>query len=85
MDFLASEQDKLKWISEGLSSDQLSFENAVIMLESWFHPLLIDPSGVALNWLKNHFSSNNLEIISQRHTKLQTTVELAVRLELESF
>ncbi|KAK6637824.1 hypothetical protein RUM44_008246 [Polyplax serrata] len=79
MEFLASEQDRLKWITEGLSADRMSYENAVVILESWLHPFLIDPTGMAANWLKNHFANKNLEILSQHSPKLQIAVEFAVR------
>lgn len=79
MEFLASERDRLKWVSEGLSSDQLSLENAVVILEAWLHPLLIDPNGMATIWLKNHFADKNLEVLPQDSPKLQTAVEFAVR------
>lgn len=79
VDFLSTERDKLKWVSEGLSSDQLSVENGVIILESWLRPCLVDPNGTATTWLSNHFVDKNVEVVSQHNPRFQTTLELAVR------
>lgn len=79
IDFLCTEHNKLKWLSEGLSSDQLSIENGVIILESWLRPYLIDPNGIAASWLKNHFSDKNVEVVSQHNPRFQTNLELSVR------
>ncbi|KAL0047749.1 hypothetical protein WJX82_010930, partial [Trebouxia sp. C0006] len=41
--FLASETEQLTWKTQGLAHDALSAENAVIILQSWRPPLILDP------------------------------------------
>uniref|UniRef100_T1IHY1 Cytoplasmic dynein 2 heavy chain 1 n=1 Tax=Strigamia maritima TaxID=126957 RepID=T1IHY1_STRMM len=77
--FLSSEREQLTWRNEGLPSDELSMENAVVILQSALRPLLIDPSSVATEWLKKHLQSGKLEIINQQDTNFIRTLELAVR------
>ncbi len=42
--FMCGESEVLTWQSRGLPSDQLSVENAVVILNSTAMPLIIDPS-----------------------------------------
>ena len=40
-----------QWHIEGLPMDPFSIENAIIMEESRFHPLIVDPQGQGRDWL----------------------------------
>ena len=40
-----------QWHIEGLPADSFSVENALIMEESRYQPLIIDPQGIAREWL----------------------------------
>ena len=52
---LSSESTMLTWKSEGLPADQLSMENALVILSSEHSvPFIVDPSTSATQWLKNH-------------------------------
>ena len=42
----------LTWKAEGLPSDDLSVENAVVLLHTQQVPLVIDPSAQAAEWLR---------------------------------
>lgn len=44
----------LTWKAEGLPSDDLSVENAIVLLHTQQVPLVIDPSAQAAEWLKKH-------------------------------
>ncbi|KPP72256.1 cytoplasmic dynein 2 heavy chain 1-like [Scleropages formosus] len=77
--FLCSESEQLIWKSEGLPSDDLSMENALVILQSCACPFLIDPSSRATEWLKTHLKESRLEVISQQDSNFMTSVELAVR------
>uniref|UniRef100_A0A8C5PRQ6 Dynein cytoplasmic 2 heavy chain 1 n=1 Tax=Leptobrachium leishanense TaxID=445787 RepID=A0A8C5PRQ6_9ANUR len=64
--FLSTESEQLIWKSEGLPSDELSIENALVILQSQVCPFLIDPSSQATEWLKCHLKESRLEVINQQ-------------------
>ncbi|XP_067663541.1 cytoplasmic dynein 2 heavy chain 1-like isoform X1 [Haliotis asinina] len=84
--FLSTESEQLIWKGEGLPSDDLSMENALVILQindlpvgSSLRPFLIDPSSRATEWLKTHLKENRLEIVNQQDANFSTVLELAVR------
>uniref|UniRef100_A0A3Q3WZD5 Cytoplasmic dynein 2 heavy chain 1 n=1 Tax=Mola mola TaxID=94237 RepID=A0A3Q3WZD5_MOLML len=77
--FLCSESEQLIWKSEGLPSDDLSMENALVILQSVACPFLIDPSSRATEWLCTHLKQHRLEVINQQDKNFMTSLELAVR------
>ncbi|MEQ2260911.1 Cytoplasmic dynein 2 heavy chain 1, partial [Xenotaenia resolanae] len=77
--FLCSESEQLIWKSQGLPSDDLSMENALVILQSVACPFLIDPSSRATEWLRTHLKEQRLEVINQQDNHFMTSVELAVR------
>uniref|UniRef100_A0A8C4HES0 Cytoplasmic dynein 2 heavy chain 1 n=1 Tax=Dicentrarchus labrax TaxID=13489 RepID=A0A8C4HES0_DICLA len=64
--FLCSESEQLVWKSQGLPSDDLSMENALVILQSVACPFLIDPSSRATEWLCTHLKQHRLEVINQQ-------------------
>ena len=79
--FMKSESEMLKWKSEGLPADDLSMENAIMLLHSNKTPLIVDPSTQATEWLKLHLkeSGSTLEILNQQDPKFVTQLELSIR------
>uniref|UniRef100_A0A3Q4HAW8 Cytoplasmic dynein 2 heavy chain 1 n=1 Tax=Neolamprologus brichardi TaxID=32507 RepID=A0A3Q4HAW8_NEOBR len=77
--FLCSESEQLIWKSQGLPSDDLSMENALVILQSVACPFLIDPSSRATEWLCTHLKQHRLEVINQQDNNFMTSLELAVR------
>ncbi|ESO93665.1 hypothetical protein LOTGIDRAFT_209197 [Lottia gigantea] len=84
--FLSTESEQLIWKSEGLPSDELSMENALVILQvnnlpvgSSLRPFLVDPSSRATEWLKNHLKDSRLEVVNQQDANFNTALELAVR------
>lgn len=77
--FLSTESEQLKWKAEGLPSDELSMENALVILQSTLRPFLVDPSSRATEWLKAHMKDSRLEVINQQDANFTTALELAVR------
>ncbi|THD25188.1 Cytoplasmic dynein 2 heavy chain 1 [Fasciola hepatica] len=77
--FLTTERELLAWRNQGLPSDRLSGENAVVILETNMCPLIVDPSSRAVNWLKSHLKDQHLEVVNQQSSNFTTTLELAVR------
>ncbi|XP_064610087.1 cytoplasmic dynein 2 heavy chain 1-like isoform X3 [Liolophura sinensis] len=77
--FLSTESEQLTWKAEGLPSDDLSMENALVILQNSLRPFLVDPSARATEWLKAHLKENRLEVIKQQDANFTTSLELAVR------
>ncbi|XP_052794024.1 cytoplasmic dynein 2 heavy chain 1-like isoform X3 [Mya arenaria] len=84
--FLCTESEQLIWKSEGLPSDDLSVENAIVILQindfaagSTLRPFLVDPSSRATDWLKSHLKDSRIEVINQQDANFSTSLELAVR------
>ncbi|KAL3878520.1 hypothetical protein ACJMK2_030860 [Sinanodonta woodiana] len=77
--FLSTESEQLIWKSEGLPSDDLSVENALVILQCTSRPFLVDPSSRATDWLKKHLKENRLEVVNQQDGNFTTALELAVR------
>ena len=77
--FLSTESAQLLWKREGLPSDDLSMENAMVILQGEQCPFLIDPSQRATEWLRTHLKESRLEVISQHDSNFTTALELAVR------
>tara|TARA_B110000091_G_scaffold199866_1_gene230119 strand:- start:810 stop:8225 length:7416 start_codon:yes stop_codon:yes gene_type:complete len=72
---MSTESEQLKWKAEGLPSDALSMENAMVILapsgKGNGHgrtpkrvPFIIDPATTATNWLKTHLASNESVVTS---------------------
>ncbi|OII74519.1 dynein heavy chain [Cryptosporidium ubiquitum] len=63
VDYLSKPSERLLWQSYGLSTDDLSVENAIIIKRHIRYPFIIDPSGYATSFLlemnKQNFNSSN--------------------------
>uniref|UniRef100_A0ABD2XKY5 Dynein heavy chain, cytoplasmic n=1 Tax=Trichogramma kaykai TaxID=54128 RepID=A0ABD2XKY5_9HYME len=80
IELLISERDKLQWRAQGLPADTESFVGACRSLRGVLTPLFLDPSGVAVSWLKsNQGGSGGLETTRPGDPRFLTSVELAVR------
>ena len=77
--FMASESEELTWRSEGLPSDPLSVENAVVILNSTSAAYLVDPASTGSEWLKTNLKDQRLVVCNQQDTDFTTSLELAVR------
>lgn len=42
-------------------------------------PVLVDPTSSAVNWVKRHMKTKNIESITQNSPKFRGTLELAIR------
>eukprot|EP00796_Vickermania_ingenoplastis_P008408 gene8408-5889_t len=79
--FLRTEGELLQFKAEGLPGDDLSMENAVVVLESLRTPLVIDPANRAIEWVRQHLISRNtvVEMTSMHDERFTHTLELAIR------
>lgn len=50
-EFFVDHSIKGRWSNEGLPSDDLSIQNAIMVERSSRYPLMIDPQGQALQWI----------------------------------
>lgn len=71
----------LTWKKEGLPADNLSMENAIMIMNSTRTCLVIDPSTQASEWLKTSIKkqSDNVEILNHQDPKFNTNLELSIR------
>ena len=51
--FMVDEATVGEWALEGLPSDDLSIQNAIMVTKSSRYPLMIDPQGQAVRWIKS--------------------------------
>jgi dynein heavy chain 1 len=58
---LSTGRQRVQWESEGLLGDQLSLENGVILEHAVRFPLLIDPSGNAINFLMKKLEKRKIQ------------------------
>src|SRR4051812_2255015 len=77
---MSTESQTIKLNSEGVPRDSFSLENSLMVFNTARTPLLIDPNGNGLEWLKRHFSQvKDLEIVNQNDTNFNTVLETAVK------
>ena len=78
LDLLSDENSNARMISEGLPSDQVSLENGAIVANCKRWPLIIDPQGQGIKWLKRK-EEGNLDVVQVTQKNWLKTVENAVR------
>eukprot|EP00392_Amoebophrya_sp_AT5.2_P018141 g18610.t1 len=78
-DYLATTADRFKWVSNGLPDDELCVENAVIIGNYQRYPLIMDPSGQALAWLKTEYKKKDIHVTSFLDPKFYKILESGVR------
>jgi dynein heavy chain 1 len=76
---LSQASNRLKWQSQGLPGDQLSLENGVILDSCIRFPLVIDPSGSAIEWLMEKYKEERIQKTSFVDKAFMKTLAGAVR------
>ena len=78
--FLSEESEIMEFVSEGVPSDKLSIENALISVHSLKSPLILDPNYSISQWLVHKFKKDKqVEFISSQEKKIVSVLELGIR------
>ncbi|KMQ91499.1 cytoplasmic dynein 2 heavy chain 1-like protein [Lasius niger] len=75
---LVTERERLLWRAQDLPADTSSLIAACRVLKGPLVPIFLDPSGVAVSWIKRNIGTR-LEITQPENSKFLTALELAVR------
>jgi dynein heavy chain len=67
------------WGIQGLPSDQLSVENAVLVTRTRRWPLMIDPQGQANRWIRAKERENKLRVLRPNETHFLRTIINCIR------
>lgn len=78
LDLLSDNNSNARMISDGFPSDRISLENGAIVANCKRWPLIIDPQGQGIKWLKRK-EEGNLDVVQVTQTNWLKTVENAVR------
>jgi dynein heavy chain len=76
--FMVDESTIGDWTLEGLPSDELSIQNGIMVTRSSKWPLLIDPQGQGLQWLKQRETVNGLKVTQLIDKKFRNVLEDAM-------
>jgi dynein heavy chain 1 len=76
---LSTAAQRLAWQAEGLPGDHLSLENGVILDHGTRFPLVIDPSGQAIDFLMNKHKNEKIQATSFLDKAFMKTLAGAVR------
>ena len=79
VEYLSSVDARLKWSANSLPTDDLCFENAVILSKFNRYPLIIDPSGQALEFLRNEYKDRKIMVTSFLDSSFLKNLESALR------
>ncbi|WAR21987.1 DYH2-like protein [Mya arenaria] len=80
--FMAKPTNVRDWNIQGLPSDSFSTENGVIVTSASRWPLMVDPQGQAIKWIKNMEASRNLKVVDLQQPDYMRTLEGAIQFGL---
>ncbi|XP_053403795.1 dynein axonemal heavy chain 2-like isoform X4 [Mercenaria mercenaria] len=80
--FMAKPTNVRDWNIQGLPSDSFSTENGVIVTSASRWPLMVDPQGQAIKWIKNMEASKGLKVIDLQQSDYMRTLEGAIQFGL---
>ena len=78
-DYMTNESERIEWFKHSLPSDLLCVENAVMLQKALRYPLVIDPTGQAVGFLKSFYKSKSLAVTSFRDPSFVKVLESALR------
>jgi len=74
-DFMVDESTISDWSREGLPRDELSVQNGIMVTRSSKWPLLIDPQGQGLSWIKKRDEVNQLRVTELIDKRFRNALE----------
>ncbi len=77
-DFMVDAGTVGDWAQEGLPSDELSTQNGIMVTRSTKYPLLIDPQGQGLGWIKKRDEPNGLRVTQLGEKRFRNLLEDAM-------
>ena len=77
-EFMVDESTIGDWSREGLPRDELSIQNGIMVTRSSKWPLLIDPQGQGLSWIKRREEVNGLRITELGDKRFRNHLEDAM-------
>lgn len=78
-EFMAKPTQVRDWNIQGLPTDSFSTENGIITTRGNRWPLMIDPQGQAIKWIRNMESPRGLKIVDLQMADYMRTMEAAVQ------
>ncbi|XP_064639639.1 dynein axonemal heavy chain 2-like isoform X2 [Lineus longissimus] len=78
-EFMVKPTQVRDWNLQGLPSDGFSTENGVIVTRGSRWPLMVDPQGQAIKWIKSMESSRGLKVIDLQQHDYMRTLETAIQ------
>uniref|UniRef100_A0A7E4ZT92 Dynein heavy chain, cytoplasmic n=1 Tax=Panagrellus redivivus TaxID=6233 RepID=A0A7E4ZT92_PANRE len=79
IEYLSSADDRVQWTNHGLPKDELCTENAIMLHRFNRYPLIIDPSGQAVDYLMKEFAGQNIMKTSFLDMSFKKHLETALR------
>ncbi len=79
IEFLSKPNDRLTWSMHSLPTDDLCVENAIILSKFNRYPLVVDPSGQALEFIVRHYEDKKLIKTSFADDAFMKNLESALR------
>ncbi|ORY38141.1 dynein heavy chain [Rhizoclosmatium globosum] len=78
-EYLSNADERALWQERSLPADDLCTENAIMLNRFNRYPLIIDPAGQAINFLKNSFKDRKLTVTSFLDDSFLKVLESALR------